>query len=292
MFPTNHRKGLLLTAIGGLALSVDIPLTRLADGELWSILAARSIATLVVTLVVAAVLRIANGRWPLLVPGWPGLITGVLYGLTTVIFLLAVFNTSTANVVFIVAFNPMFAALLSWIFLKERPAAATLIAMAAMIFGVGLIVRDGLSGGHLFGDAMALLTAFIIAAAITISRASGSEMGFVSLLSTVLPATVGLIALMPAGGFSIAHPAWIVLNGAVMMPLAFWCLATGPRYLSGPEVGMFYLLETVLAPIWVWLILAETPATMTLLGGGILVAAIAAHSAWMVRRKSIRQMAG
>ncbi|MBB3919624.1 DMT family transporter [Rhizobium fabae] len=295
MFPTtlsDHRKGLLLTAIGGLALSVDIPLTRLADGELWSILAARSIATLVVTLVVAAVLRIANGRWPLLVPGWPGLITGVLYGLTTVIFLLAVFNTSTANVVFIVAFNPMFAALLSWIFLKERPAAATLIAMAAMIFGVGLIVRDGLSGGHLFGDAMALLTAFIIAAAITISRASGREMGFVSLLSTVLPATVGLIALMPAGGFSIAHPAWIVLNGAVMMPLAFWCLATGPRYLSGPEVGMFYLLETVLAPIWVWLILAETPATMTLLGGGILVAAIAAHSAWMVRRKSIRQMAG
>ncbi|MCV9943400.1 MULTISPECIES: DMT family transporter [unclassified Rhizobium] len=295
MFPTalsNHRKGLLLTAIGGLALSVDIPLMRLADGELWSILAARSIATLGVTLLVATALRIAKGRWPVLVPGWPGLVTGLLYGLTTVIFLLAVFNTSTANVVFIVAFNPMFAALLSWIFLKERPALATLIAMAAMIFGVGLIVRDGLSGGHLFGDTMALLTAFIIAAAITISRASRREMGFVSLLSTVLPAAVGLISVMPAGGFSIEHPTWILFNGAVMMPLAFWCLATGPRYLSAPEVGMFYLLETVLAPIWVWLIFAETPATMTLVGGGILVAAIAAHSVWMARRKSIRQMAG
>ena len=114
MFPTalsDHRKGLLLTAIGGLALSVDIPLMRLADGELWSILAARSIATLGVTLLVATVLRIANGRWPVLVPGWPGLVTGLLYGLTTVVFLLAVFNTSTANVVFIVAFNPMFAAM-------------------------------------------------------------------------------------------------------------------------------------------------------------------------------------
>jgi drug/metabolite transporter (DMT)-like permease len=55
---------------------------------------------------------------------------------------------------------------------------------------------------------------------------------------------------------------------------------------------MFYLLETVLAPIWVWLIFAETPAPMTLVGGGILVAAIAAHSVWMVRRKSIVQMAG
>jgi len=271
---------------------VDIPLMRLADGELWSILAARSIATLGVTLLVATVLRIANGRWPVLVPGWPGLVTGLLYGLTTVVFLLAVFNTSTANVVFIVAFNPMFAALLSWIFLKERPALATLIAMAAMIVGVGLIVQDGLSSGHLFGDSMALLTAFIIAAAITISRASRREMGFVSLLSTVLPAAVGLISVMPAGGFSIEHPAWILFNGAVMMPLALWCLATGPRYLSAPEVGMFYLLETVLAPIWVWLIFAETPTTMTLVGGGILVAAIAAHSVWMVRRKSIVQMAG
>ncbi len=58
--------------------------------------------------------------------------------------------------------------------------------MAAMIVGVGLIVQDGLSSGHLFGDSMALLTAFIIAAAITISRASRREMGFVSLLSTVL----------------------------------------------------------------------------------------------------------
>lgn len=289
---SEHRKGLLLTTIGGLALSIDIPLMRLADGEFWSILAARSMATTLVALLIAVAIRIAKGRWPLLVPGWPGLVTGVLYGLTTVTFLLAVFNTSTANVVFIVAFNPMFAALLSWIFLKERPAAATLIAMTMMIFGVGLIVQDGLSGGHLFGDIMALLTSFIIAAAITVSRASRREMGFVSLLSTMLPAAVGLSSIIPAGGFSIEHPLWIVLDGAVMMPLAFWCLATGPRYLSAPEVGMFYLLETVLAPIWVWLIFSEAPAKMTLIGGGILVAAIAAHSVWMVRGNGIRRLAG
>ncbi|MGO8315997.1 EamA/RhaT family transporter, partial [Rhizobium ruizarguesonis] len=73
---SDHRKGLRLTASGGLALSMDIPLMMLADGELWSILAARSIATLGVTLMVATALRIAQGRWPVLVPGWPGLFTG------------------------------------------------------------------------------------------------------------------------------------------------------------------------------------------------------------------------
>ena len=284
---SDHRKGLLLTAIGGLALSMDIPLVRLADGDIWSILSARSVATVLATLVILIAMRLFSGRWPLLVPGRPGLLAGLLYGLSSVTFVLAVFNTPTANVVFIVAFNPMFGALLSWLFLKEKPQPATLIAMLFMIFGVGLIVRDGLSSGHVLGDAMALLSALILAAAITVGRASRREMGFVPLLAAILPAAIGLARVLPLG-LSIAHPGWILFNGAIMMPVAFWCLATGPRYLSAPEVGMFYLLETVLAPIWVWMIFAETPATMTLVGGAILVAAIAAHSVWMVRSKSVQ----
>jgi drug/metabolite transporter (DMT)-like permease len=284
---SDHRKGLLLTAVGGLALSMDIPLVRLADGEIWSILTARSLATVLATFVILIAMRLFSGRWPLLVPGRPGLLAGLLYGLSSVTFVLAVFNTATANVVFIVAFNPMFGALLSWLFLKEKPQPVTLITMLFMIFGVGLIVREGLSSGHVFGDAMALLSALVLAAAITVGRASRREMGFVPLLAAILPAALGLAQVLPSG-LSITHPGWIVFNGAIMMPVAFWCLATGPRYLSAPEVGMFYLLETVLAPIWVWLIFAETPATMTLVGGAILVAAIAAHSVWMAKGKSVQ----
>ena len=285
---SDHRKGLLLTAIGGLALSMDIPLVRLAHGEMWSLLGVRSIVTVVVTLLILLGIRIAKGKWPMLVPGWPGVAAGLLYGLSTLTFLLSIFNTASANVVFIVAFNPMFGALLSWIFLKERPAISTLIAMAAMIFGVGLIVQQGLTSGHVFGDAMALLSALILASAITIGRGSRREMGFVPLLAAVLPAALGFAQALPAG-LSIEHPGWIIFNGAIVMPVAFWCLATGPRYLSAPEVGMFYLLETVLAPVWVWFIFAEAPAAMTLVGGGILVTAIAAHSLGMSRSPKSHQ---
>ncbi|MBB4236404.1 DMT family transporter [Rhizobium esperanzae] len=293
MFPTalsDHRKGLLLTAIGGLALSMDIPLVRLGDGDIWSVLGTRSAATVVATLVILGAMRLASGKWPILIPGRAGVFAGLLYGISSLTFVLAVFNTATANVVFIVAFNPMFGALLSWIFLKEKPPAATLIAMLFMVVGVGLIVREGLASGHVFGDAMALLSALILAAAITVGRASRRKMGFVPLLAAILPAAIGLAQALPTG-LAIAHPGWILLNGAIVMPIAFWCLATGPRYLSAPEVGMFYLLETVLAPIWVWLIFAETPATMTLVGGGILVATIGGHSLWMARDKSSRQPA-
>jgi drug/metabolite transporter (DMT)-like permease len=224
-------------------------------------------------------------------PGWLGLPVGLFYGLTTITFLLAVYYTTAANVVFIIALNPMFTALLSWIFLKERPALSTFVTMAVMLLGVGLIVGDGMEGGHLLGDALSVLASFSIACAITIGRASRRDMGFASLLSAVIPAAAGLYHLVPSG-FSIDQPGWILLDGAVLMPLSFWCLATGTRFLSAPEVAMFYLLETILAPIWVWLIFAEAPTNMALAGGAILILALGAHSLWQARVRTRAAIAG
>ena len=113
--PALHRKGLLITAIGGLALSFDIPLIRSANGDVWSVLATRSIATFVTAILAWSVLRFALGKRVALVPGPMGLFIGLLYGINSLTFMLAVFNTSTANVVFILAFTSMFAAILSWI---------------------------------------------------------------------------------------------------------------------------------------------------------------------------------
>ena len=282
---SDHRKGLLLTTFGGLVLSMDIPLIRLSSGEVWSVLSARSLATVVVALAALFLIRRVTGSVRGVLPGWLGILVGFFYGLTTISFILAVYYTTAANVVFIIALNPMFTALLSWIFLKERPALSTFVTMAVMILGVGLIVGDGMEGGHLLGDALSVLASFSIACAITISRASRRDMGFASLLAAILPAAVGLYHVAPSG-FSIDNPGWILLDGGVLMPLSFWCLATGTRFLSAPEVAMFYLLETILAPIWVWLIFAEAPTNMTLAGGAILILALAAHSLWQARVKA------
>lgn len=278
----NHKKGLVLSTIGGLALSFDVPLVKLGQGDVWSVIALRSVFTLMAALLVWMALRKLGGRTPVLVPGRAGVVAGLCYGLSTMTFLGAVFNTATANVVFIVAFTPMFAALFGWLALKEVPSRSTVVTMTAMVAGVALIVAGGLEMGGLVGDAMALLTSALLAIAITIARKSGRDMGFVPLVATLLPALVGL-AFIASRGLHIEAPVWIIFDGAVMIPLAFWCLATGPRYLSGPEVGMFYLLETILAPIWVWMIFAEMPTAQTLVGGAILVLALVAHSVWQMR---------
>ena len=287
----NYARGLLLTAIGGLALTADIPLIKLADGEPWSILMLRGVTTFVVAIAVWLVWRAVCDKAPQLIPGNSGLLVAALYGATSLTFITAVYNTSTANLVFILAFNTMFAALLSWMFLRQRPRPVTFAAMAAMILGIGIIVGDSIGSGTLFGDFMAGLSAFMVAAAITVTRATGRDMGFAALVAVIIPAAVAAVMVLRTG-YDVAEPWWIIFNGAVVMPISFFCLATGPKYISGPEVAMFYLLETVLAPIWVWLIFAERPTTQSLIGGAILVAALVAHSLWQLlegrRRKAAR----
>ena len=189
----DHARGLLLSAVGGMALTIDIPLIRLADGAPWSILMIRCATTLLAAAILWLVMRRTMREPPPLIPGRSGAVVAFLYALSAVTFIAAIYNTSTANLVFILAFNTMFAALLSWLILKERPGPATLVAMAAMLVGVLIIVGDGISSGHLFGDLMALASAFCIALAITITRASSKNMGFTPLVSVVLPFVVAAV---------------------------------------------------------------------------------------------------
>lgn len=281
-----HTKGVIITFLGGLALSFDIPVLRLADGNVWTMLFLRSILTVAVALVVLIAFRLIRARAPQLVPGWPGVAVAVLYSAGTVFFMLSVFNTTSANVAFILAFNPMFAALLSWIFMGEKPRRATFIAMAAMTIGVLIIVANGLESGHIWGDISAAASALAIAAALTISRATRRDFGFTPIIAAILPAIIGGLMVSKVG-LVVNAPSWIIFNGLLLTPFAFWALAIGPKYLSAAETGMFYLLETVLAPIWVWLIFTEEPPIATLVGGAIILIALIWHSTHSMRSETI-----
>lgn len=289
----DHRKGLLITAFGGLMLTVDIPLIRLSQSDAWSVLAIRGGFTVLAALIAWSVLRgIFKLRVPL-IPGKAGLLVVTLYGIASITFMLAVYNTTTANLVFILAFNPMFSALLAWWLAGEKPQPQTFVAMVVMIVGVALIVSDGMKAGNLTGDLFALASSLILAGAITASRKARTDMGFTPLFAAIVPALIGLAMAGGPSGLVLGEPNWLVLNGLIIIPIAFWCLATGPRYISGPEVAMFYLLETILAPVWIWMIFAEAPTAMGLIGGSIIVTALVAHSVWQLsaHRRAVRSLA-
>ncbi len=281
----DRKKGLSIAALGGLALSVDIPLVRLTEGDMWSVQFLRSAIVVAVTLLIWLLARVIFKKRIELVPGGEGWAVLAIYGVSTFLFFYSVYATTTANLVFILAFNPMFGALFGWMMLGEKPKPATFLAMIAMTIGVFIIVQDGLSGGLFYGDLSALFAAMSIALAITITRKSGKEMGFAALISAIVPAVIAGIVVVQQGGLDVDVPGWIILNGTILVPIAFFCLALAPSFIPGAQVGMFYLLETILAPIWVWMIFREVPSSQTLLGGGILLAALILHSIWELRQE-------
>ena len=270
----------MIALIGGLVLSFDIPLIRLADGDIWSVMTFRCLGVGIAGIFIFLIARFLGLRDLKFDFRAPAIIASLLYALTSVSFIASVFYTSTANVVFILAFTSMFAALLGWLLNNEMPNKATLATMAATVFGVGIIVWDGLSAGRWFGDLLALFTSCFLALAITTTRKYDVDLRVNVLAANVVPAAISAIFMFSNPDSFINAPHWSLVNGLIVIPISFFCLAYAPRLLYGPLVAMAYLLETIFAPIWVWMIFNETPTTMTLFGGGVMLSAIITHATW------------
>jgi drug/metabolite transporter (DMT)-like permease len=278
------RNGLALALFGGIVLSFDIPLIRLADGDIWSVMTVRCLGVGIAGIAIYAVARMLGWASLRFDFSAPALFASLLYALTSVTFIAAVFHTSTANVVFILAFTGMFAALLGWLLNGERPDRPTLAALTVTIIGVGLIVWDSLAAGRWFGDVLALMTSFFLALAITTTRKYDVDLRINVLAANIIPAALSALFMWSNVDSFINAPHWSLINGMIVIPASFLCLAYAPRLLYGPIVAMAYLLETIFAPVWVWAIFDETPTTMTLIGGCVMLSAIITHALWEVRR--------
>ncbi len=276
------RRGVALGLVGGTVMSLDVPMIRLAGADAWTSLTIRAacLALLFMPLAIAAHRRARLEGRVLINRAW--IEVGILYGISNMLFTIGVFTTSTANLVFILALNPLLSALFAWLLVGERPGSATLLAIGATLFGVGLIVSEGLGKGTTLGDMAAFGAATAIALLLVRTRQSGADM-------SLAPGFGGVVSFAVAAPLAIAfsdipqQPLWLVANGMIAVPIAAACLALAPRFITAPQVGMFYLIETVMAPIWVWMVFGETVSAMTLAGGAIVLCAIIAHSLWSMR---------
>ncbi len=273
--------GIALALLGGLLISIDIPLIRLAESDPWFYMVMRGMGLAVV---LGAVIKFGSNFTE--TPKNPFndknfVEVGILYGVASIFFTVSVFTTSTSNLVFILAFNPMLAALFSWWLIGERPKLVAWLAIFATMIGVIIIVSDGVETGNWLGDLTSLAAAVILAFSLVRTRQSGKNLSLSGCLGGMVS---GLFALPMALLFSSlpGAPWWIVLNVIFLVPLSGFSLTLAPRYIPAPQVAIFFLLETVLAPIWVWLIFSEIPSDRTLIGGLIVLGAIAGHSIWQL----------
>jgi len=281
------RKGLAITTLGGLLFTLDLPLLRLSMADQWTMVFARGIFLFLSISFVWLAIRQVTGNKLRYLAGTTGLIVAGVSTLANITYIGAIVNTNAANVVFVIALIPVITAMLSRIFIKERTHPYTWLATFVALFGVGIIVWDGIHAGSWFGDILALISAFCTATALTIIRASGKNVATSFAIGSLCSAIIALLffkvdpaSLLNTSSFGMPALFWIGLNGLLAIPLASTLIANGPRFLPSADVSMFFLLETVLTPIWIWLLFAEIPSTMVLVGGCIVIVTLLAHSGW------------
>lgn len=277
----NTGLGIMLALLGGLLISIDIPIIRLSQSDPWFYLVARGLGLACVLGLVMKFGKRFTQTPPNPFHDRDFVEIGILYGISSIFFTISVFNTSTANLVFILAFNPMLAALFGWWYIGERPNRITWIAILLTMVGVMIIVSDGLQSDNWFGDLTSLATAILLALSLVKARKSGKDLSLSGCLGGMISALFALPIAIAYSSFPGA-PEWVVLNAFILVPLTGFALMLAPRYIPAPQVAIFYLLETVLAPIWVWIIFAEIPSDKTLTGGLIVLFAIAGHSFWQL----------
>lgn len=280
----SHVKGILITALGVLIVTPDSLFVRLIDGDplvtgFWRGL----IAGLVVFI---AVLLFQGPRAFSVVfrSGKPGLIYMVLVASTAPAFALAVTNTSVANVVFILAATPIFAAIYSRIFLGEPIERRMVLTLIVVVIGLG-VITIGSSESEIAswkGDLWAVYIAAAFAAALTAVR----KIKDVSMVPAVPFAYIGaaLVLLLFTSPFEAFAANWpLYLGHGVMIGAASCLLTLGPRYITSAEVSLLVLLESVLAPILVWWVLGEDPGPLAIAGGAMVIVALLVSNYFAVR---------
>ena len=279
-------KGLLITTIGVLLVVPDSLFVRLIDGDPIATAFWRAMTAGIFVLIALLTVQGTRGFRAVAKSGKPALLYTLMIGSTAPAFVLAVANTSVANVVFIFASMPIFAAAFSRIFLGEPIQLRMVLTMIVVIFGLGVIAY-GSSESQIAswkGDIWAVYVSVAFAAALTAARKAKN--------TSMIPAIpiAYICAALVLGIFSnpleLLPTHWpLILSHGAFIGAASCLLSLGPRYISSAEVSLLVLLESVLAPILVWIAIGENPGNWAVIGGVIVIGALVLSNAYALVKK-------
>ena len=210
----------------------------------------------------------------------PWMVLGsVLIAAVNTLFILSITHTTVANTMFLLSGAPFFAALLGRVVLGERVARGVWVAMSVALFGMAVMLWEGMGAGTLYGNSLALLAAVCFGAfAVVLRKGRGINM----LPSVVFGAVLGGMnsALMCDGAFAIPlrDAALLFVWGALLSGTVHVIFTWGSRHVPGAELTLLILIEFILSPMWVWLAIDERPSVATLVGGSLVLASVASRA--------------
>jgi drug/metabolite transporter (DMT)-like permease len=212
--------------------------------------------------------------------GWAGMVNAVLFALVNISFIGAIQRTSVANTLLLLSSAPIFAALLSLVVLRENQRPSTWLIIALSLFSIFIIGWGSYGSNGLTGDLLALACALVTASSAVLVRYHKATDLVPSIILGSLITAAYALSQTPELTVSAQQLVYVAIIGLVLVPFAFIMLTIAPRFANSAEVQLVYLLESILGPLWVWLVIHETPSLNTIIGGSILLTSVAwfAHS--------------
>ncbi|MGB1254992.1 MAG: DMT family transporter [Thiolinea sp.] len=288
--PLSYASGVVLVILAGVFWStMGLGIRNIHDANVWQILLYRS-CSLSAFLFVFIALR--SHFTPLQTIRRSG-IAGVIGAMGLVLAfsggVYAIQTTTVANAMFLFAAAPFFAAVLGWVVLREKVRPATWVATGVATLGVGIMVLDGISLGKAEGNIAALFSALGFAI-FTIALRWGK-------LGNMLPAVflAGIFTLILSAsicalqGYSfqltVNDASISVAMGVFQVGAGLAIYTIGSKVVPAAELALLSMTEVFLGPVWVWLFLGETASLYTLLGGAVLLLAIAGNAMSGLRRR-------
>tara|TARA_Y100000590_G_scaffold407178_1_gene497173 strand:- start:541 stop:1398 length:858 start_codon:yes stop_codon:yes gene_type:complete len=275
---SNQKKGMLLAFIAIMFITPDSLLIRLANLNSWNLIFYRGVIPFLVVFAGLLIFYKAKFISQLVENGWHGVAYAVVFTITNIFFVISIENTNVANTLIMIALAPMLSAVISFIFLRENADPKTWVAIIITTLAVIYIFNDSFERGDVLGNFLGLVCATGLAVGAVIIRSSKK----ISLVPSAMMGKliVALIALLFADNLVLKGDDVIIIPLMCIMCVAipFVLITLAPRYISAAEVNLFFLLETILGPLWVWLVIKEQPSAETIIGGTIIITTIAIHS--------------
>jgi drug/metabolite transporter (DMT)-like permease len=293
---SSHIKGLLITFTAVVILSPDALLVRLIHCDVWTLLFWRCLLTGTMQALFLAVIYRRQFLQSFRNIGRIGLVSAGIVTTGSFFFVNALKHTAAANALIILAATPLFSSLLSWLFLRDKIARHTWIAITICFGGILLIFSGSLRSGLLFGDLLALGATLMWASNLVVLR-KGKAVNMVpaNLIGNLMVVPITLLAGAQPLSVSPTDMTYLIVLGGIVLPFSFTLITIGPRYLPAPEVSLILLTETILGPIWVWLALNEVPQATTLVAGVLIISTLALHtfmSLWATRQHGVAEKMG
>ena len=270
----DKQKGIFLAFIGILFITPDSLSVRLIGITSWELVFYRGFIPFICLFILLLFIYKKDFITKCYAIGYAGILNAILVALGNITFVTSLENTNVANTLIMISLAPFMAAIMGSIFLKERPNRRTWITIWLCFIIVVFIFYDSYESNKIVGDIFGLLTAILIGSSAVVIRYAKKINFLPSLMLAKIFTMLFVIYFVESLVLTNSDLFLVIIMGVFFVFLPISLITLAPRYIPAHEVELFFVLETALGPIWVWLVINEQPSLKTIIGGFCIISII------------------